>query len=636
MGAPRAARRRAGAHGSERPRGRGRRHRRHGAHPSRPPARAHAVHAVPAARHRRPGRRCADAGPRLRARPRRRAGHRVALDRQRARGRGRHAVRCRAGGGGAAPSSGVGAHLRRTIIGRDGRSPQPRALPRAHRARGLRLRPVQHRQGRARARRRLVVVEHARAVLAGHREEVGRRQEEGREAQAQDLRRQGGRHALRHRGEDGRVAGYAAEAQPQPQSAGAAGRPAAQAEPVRVAGAALLVALLIPGAARAATPPPCPASVGAPSAIVVEVSTGTVACARFPDRRRPVGSTTKLMTALLTLERAKLSDTFTASRYRASSVESRIGLLPGERMKVADLMRGLLAESGNDAAAALAEGVSGSQRAFVRAMNVRARRLGLNNTHYENPIGLDDAENYSSARDLVTLATVLRTNAFFKKVVDSPQVMLKSGAHPRTFTNRNLLVRRYPYVNGVKTGHTNGAGYVLVGSASRHGIQLVSAVLDEPSEPARDVDTIALYDWAYKRFQRIRAVVKGRVLATVPIRDRAGAELPLRAGRTVRRIVLRGHRRDFKLATYVPDSVAGPIRPGQHLGRVEVRQAGRLVGTVPLVAANRVPAAGIAQKTKTWAARPLVLVLAGAAVFAVVLLARRRLGARPSREARAA
>jgi D-alanyl-D-alanine carboxypeptidase (penicillin-binding protein 5/6) len=404
--------------------------------------------------------------------------------------------------------------------------------------------------------------------------------------------------------------------------------------------AALLAAALslaVPAsAAAAARAPDCPSAVGAPSAIVVEVSTGAVACARQADRRRPVGSTTKLMTALLTLERAKLSDTFTASSYRPSPVESRIGLLPGERMKVSDLMRGLLVESGNDAAAALAEGVSGSQRAFVRAMNARARRLGLTNTHYENPIGLDDAENYSSARDLATLATVLRANPFFKKVVDSPQVTLRSGVHPRTFANRNLLVRRYPYVNGVKTGHTNLAGYVLVGSASRHGIQLVSAVLDEPSEPARDVDTIALYDWAYKRFQRIRAVVKGRVLATVPIRDRAGAELPLRAGRTVRRIVLRGHRRDFKLATYVPDSVAGPIRPGQHLGRVEVRQAGRLVGTVPLVAANRVPAAGIAQKTKTWAARPLVLVLAGAAVFAVVLLARRRLGARPSREARAA
>src|SRR4051794_4669550 len=523
------------------------------------------------------------------------------------------------------------------MIGRDGRS-QSRALPRAHRARGLRLRALHRRPGRARPGRRGLLLRDAREDHPGHlRQEEGREQE-GREAQAQDLRGQARRHAVRDRRQDRHLARDAAEAQPQPRPPGAHRRPAPQAHQVKAA--ALLVAALSlaapASAAAAARPPDCPSAVGAPSAIVLEVSTGSVACARQADRRRPVGSTTKLMTALLTLERAKLSDTFTASSYRPSPVESKIGLLPGERMKVADLMRGLLVESGNDAAAALAEGVSGSQRAFVRAMNARARRLGLKNTHYENPIGLDDAANYSSARDLVTLATVLRTNAFFKKVVDSSQVTLKSGAHPRTFANRNLLVRRYPYVNGVKTGHTNGAGYVLVGSASRHGIQLVSAVLDEPSEPARDVDTIALYDWAYKRFQRIRAVVKGRVLATVPIRDRNGAQLQLLAGRTVRRIVLRGHRHDVKLATHVPDSVAGPIRPGQHLGRLEVRQSGRLVGTVPLVAATRVPAAGIAQKTKTWAARPLVLVLAGAALLALFLLARRRLGARPSREARAA
>ena len=287
--------------------------------------------------------------------------------------------------------------------------------------------------------------------------------------------------------------------------------------------AAAALALPAPAAAQARTPS-CPASVGAPSAIVIEVSTGQAACVRAPDRRRPVGSTTKLMTALLTLERAKLSQVFTASSYRPAPVESKIGLLPGERMKVRDLMRGLLIESGNDAAAALAQGVAGSQRAFVKLMNARALQLGLKNTHYENAIGLDSAGNYSSARDLVTLATVLRTDKFFKHTVNLPSVTLRSGAYPRTFANRNLLVRRYGFVNGVKTGHTLGAGYVLVGSASRHGIQLISAVLDEPSEAARDDDTMRLFDVAFKRFERIRAVVKGRTMATVPIRERAGAQ----------------------------------------------------------------------------------------------------------------
>jgi D-alanyl-D-alanine carboxypeptidase (penicillin-binding protein 5/6) len=403
--------------------------------------------------------------------------------------------------------------------------------------------------------------------------------------------------------------------------------------------AAAALALAAPAAAQARTPN-CPATVGAPSAIVIEVSTGQAACVRAPDRRRPVGSTTKLMTALLTLERAKLSQVFTASSYRPAPVESKIGLLPGERMKVRDLMRGLLIESGNDAAAALAQGVAGSQRAFVKLMNARARELGLKNTHYENAIGLDSAGNYSSARDLVTLATVLRTNKFFKHTVNLPSVTLRSGAYPRTFANRNLLVRRYGFVNGVKTGHTLGAGYVLVGSANRHGIQVISAVLDEPSEAARDDDTMRLFDVAFKRFTRIRAVVKGRRMATVPIRQRAGAQLDLVAGRTVRRIVRRGHRRDVKLAVHAPDSVAGPIRRGQKLGTIDVSQGGRRVATVPLVAAAHVPAAGLAQQTKNLAAAPLVLIgVAIAAVAGTLLVARRRrLNSRrgPQREARTA
>jgi D-alanyl-D-alanine carboxypeptidase (penicillin-binding protein 5/6) len=403
-----------------------------------------------------------------------------------------------------------------------------------------------------------------------------------------------------------------------------------------VAGALLLSLNAIPAQAKT---PACPSTVKAPSAIVIEVSTGIVACARAPDRRRPVGSTTKLMTALLTLEKAKLSDSFVASSYRPAPIESKIGLIPGEKMRVSDLMRGLLVESGNDAAAALAKGVGGSEKGFVRQMNQRARALDLDNTHYANPIGLDADGNYSSARDLVTLATVLRTNSFFKKVVDSPKATLKTGDHPRTFTNRNRLVVNYPFVNGVKTGHTRQAGYVLVGSASRDGIQLISAVLDTPSENARDADTLALYKWAFPRFQRIRPVIKGHVMTTVPIRFQQGATLKLKASRTVRRIVLRGHRDAVTVKVFAPSQVAGPIRGGQQLGHVEVKQGGEVVATVPLIAGAALPAANLTQKTKSWAGTPWVLVGGLVAIIGTFLLARRRRlnGARrPSREASAA
>ena len=185
---------------------------------------------------------------------------------------------------------------------------------------------------------------------------------------------------------------------------------------IRAALLAALAVLLLAAPAQAAERP-CPDYIQAPSAIVIETSTGVVACSRNADERRSIASTTKLMTALLTLERAKLSDTFTAARYFPGPGESRIQLQPGERMRVRDLMRGLLIESANDAAVTLAEGVSGSRGAFVKAMNRRAKQLKLTNTHYANPIGLDEAGNYSSARDLVRLATILRTNRFFRTTV---------------------------------------------------------------------------------------------------------------------------------------------------------------------------------------------------------------------------
>ncbi len=135
--------------------------------------------------------------------------------------------------------------------------------------------------------------------------------------------------------------------------------------------------------------------------------------------------------------------------------------------------------------------VSGSVPAFVTAMNRAARRLGLTDTSYANPIGLDDPDNYSSAHDLVTLASILLRNRLFARIVDTPSATLHSGDHPRTVISRNTLLGRAPWLNGVKTGHTLGAGYVLVGSGTQHSTTLISAVLGTPSESARDADTLS-------------------------------------------------------------------------------------------------------------------------------------------------
>jgi D-alanyl-D-alanine carboxypeptidase (penicillin-binding protein 5/6) len=395
----------------------------------------------------------------------------------------------------------------------------------------------------------------------------------------------------------------------------------------RLAAAVLAVAASLLFAPAGALARDCPSAIQAPNAIVLEVSTGEVACERAADRRRPVASTVKLMTALLTLERADLSDRFRASNYRPAMAESKIGLVPGERISVRDLLRGLLAESGNDAAVTLAEGVAGSERRFVRLMNRRARQLGLKNTRYRNPIGLDERGAYSSARDLVTLATLLRTKPFFRRTVNKATVHLTTGDHPRTFDNRNRLVRTVGWINGVKTGRTIGAGYVLVGSGRDNGIQVVSAVLGAQTERQRDADSLALLTFGRRAFQRITAAPVGRsVGVSVPIRYRRGAELELVIGPNGQRTVVPDGERDRVTvrALRYPTEVQGPISVGTELGDAEVLYDGRRIAIVPLVAADDVPAADLAQRTKSLFTRPLAVMLAFAVLSATVLLARRR------------
>ncbi|MBA2506475.1 MAG: D-alanyl-D-alanine carboxypeptidase, partial [Thermoleophilaceae bacterium] len=181
---------------------------------------------------------------------------------------------------------------------------------------------------------------------------------------------------------------------------------------LRFAIAAVVVAVC--AAPAAAAPPP----VRAPSAIVVDAATGEVLYEKNTRDRRQIASTTKLMTALLTRERAKPADVFTAAPYSAGAAESKINLRRGERMKVGDLFTALMLESANDAAATLAEGIAGSRAAFVRAMNERAEELGLEDTSYANPIGFDDPQNYSTAADLARLARKLMEDRGFARTVD--------------------------------------------------------------------------------------------------------------------------------------------------------------------------------------------------------------------------
>src|SRR6185437_6732713 len=277
---------------------------------------------------------------------------------------------------------------------------------------------------------------------------------------------------------------------------------------VVVALGAVLAATLGSTSAAAAPGPPL---TGVRAAALIEESSGQQLFGRSENAEGAIASTTKLMTALVTLNHARLRDVFTHPDFYLPPQDSQIHLVPGERMSVHDLMIALMLPSADDAAEDLAFNVGhGSVARFVGMMNARARQLGLVHTHYSTPIGLDTPGNYSSASDLAKLAAYLmHTSPFFKRVVGLKSAVLHTGNHVRTVVNRNDLVAKVPWVNGVKTGHTLQAGYVLVGSGTRNGMTLISAVIGTPDEAVRDASTLSLLNYGFANFPVRTPVHKG-------------------------------------------------------------------------------------------------------------------------------
>jgi len=351
--------------------------------------------------------------------------------------------------------------------------------------------------------------------------------------------------------------------------------------------------------------------------VLVDPRDDAVLASSASGRRLAIASATKLMTALVALEELRPKQTLRAPAYQALAAESLLGLRAGEKMTVRDLLYALVLASANDAAATLAEGTSGSVARFVRRMNREARALGLDDTSFANPIGLDDPDNYSSAADLAALATVLLEDPLFARIADSETAVLRSGDRTRRISSRNTLLGLDESADGVKTGRTQQAGYVLVGSATRDGTRLVSAVLGAGSEAARDVETKRLLDYGFSLYEPERPVERGQELAD-PDLDYRDETLPLRARRTV--VVSSREGQAVRTRVEAPEELSGDIAEGQRLGRVIVTVDGRAAGSTPLVASRSVEAATLADKTLSVAQNPVILLPAGAFVIFVGLL----------------
>jgi serine-type D-Ala-D-Ala carboxypeptidase (penicillin-binding protein 5/6) len=362
----------------------------------------------------------------------------------------------------------------------------------------------------------------------------------------------------------------------------------------------LVVAAAAAAFALAAPVLAAPPQVTGRAYLVENGSTGEVLLAHDARERVPVASITKLMTVLLTLERARPGEVVTVSPGAAEVGESSANLRPGERLTVRELLEAALIQSANDAADALADYVgNGSQARFVAMMNAKARRLGLRDTHFVRPDGLDAPGHVSSARDVTLLARIVMHRPLVRQIVKRRAATISGG---RTLHTWNDLLSSYPGIFGVKTGHTSAAGWSEVASARRRGVTVYATLLGSPDRSTRNADLTELLDWGFSRYRPAALVVKGRPYAEAevgygrtPVALVATGSLTpaVRVGvPVVRRIV-------------AADAAELPIRRGEPLGEVRVYQRGRLLGRVPLVAARSAGRPGVAGRAGWYARRTL-------------------------------
>lgn len=328
--------------------------------------------------------------------------------------------------------------------------------------------------------------------------------------------------------------------------------------------------------------------VNAEAAVVMDADSGRLLYAQNPDKRLANASTTKIMTALLTLEQPDQDRYFTVDSDAIQVEGTTMGLQPGDSVTLHQLAAGMLLPSGNDAANAAAVEIAGSEEAFVRLMNQRAAELGLENTQYRNPSGLDAEGHYSSARDLATLAAHALENEDFADIVSKQEIRMAFGNPPynRSLYTTNKLLERYPYAIGVKTGYTDDAGLCLVTAAEKDGTRLIIVTLNGKD----DVNThMRLYEHFFPLLARVdlSGFTEGlSVPVTGGTRDSVAA---VPAAEPEAALLEREHD-ELTREVELPQFVYAPVQAGQVLGEIRLLSGDKVVWQSALVADSDVPA----------------------------------------------
>ena len=328
--------------------------------------------------------------------------------------------------------------------------------------------------------------------------------------------------------------------------------------------------------------------VNAEAAVVMDADSGRLLYAQNPDKRLANASTTKIMTALLTLEQPDQDRYFTVDSDAIQVEGTTMGLQPGDSVTLHQLAAGMLLPSGNDAANAAAVEIAGSEEAFVRLMNQRAAELGLENTQYRNSSGLDAEGHYSSARDLATLAAHALENEDFADIVSKQEIRMAFGNPPynRSLYTTNKLLERYPYAIGVKTGYTDDAGLCLVTAAEKDGTRLIIVTLNGKD----DVNThMRLYEHFFPLLARVdlSGFTEG---LSVPVTGGTRDSVAAVPAAEPEAALLEREYDELTREVELPQFVYAPVQAGQVLGEIRLLSGDKVVWQSALVADSDVPA----------------------------------------------
>ncbi len=325
-----------------------------------------------------------------------------------------------------------------------------------------------------------------------------------------------------------------------------------------------------------------------PSGILMTMD-GRVLWARDPDSVRAMASTTKIMTAVVAIEQAGLDDMVTVDRAAAIVGQSAMGLVPGERFSMGELLKGVLIQSGNDAATLVAEHVGGTVDGFVAMMNDKAAALDLRNTHYANPHGLDQAGHHTSASDLAALARYAMRIPVFREIVGTYKAKVRSDRYTHVLQNHNDLLKSYSGAEGIKTGWTDDAGYCVVVAARRGSVELVGVIMGATNEVDRAKQAKKLLDWGFAHYAPAQVTTAGAQYGSVPVSDYVDISVTAVSAEETSLAAL-DMAGALETKVELLSSVRAPIAVGDRIGTLSVYQGSSMLAQIPLTADHPVRA----------------------------------------------